>query len=634
MPGTIGYAAEEITKADEEKVAKFLEELEVGRKFRSSRERIWKRSERQYQGKTWENRAEDPTSDLINVNVSFSTINTIEPHLSGMEPEFSVVPFSHDATPKNARLQEAFLNRMWRHKPVGAQLALKKAVHDYLVYGDGYLKTTWQTVVRSQSIDQVTSVVEMFVDRIDPWDVWIDPNSTGIDKARWVAVRLWTTEDEVRNDESLTIPSAFEFTTIDSLTDDEDEGDKPYHATSNQRKWVVLYELYDIVNQRMYVVPRDGASKRPWKVVDGIKNPIEQIPGYTIPKSPYHMGELEQIFDIQMEIDKTRSQIITHRKRNVAKVAVKEEAMADETRSALTSSVVNEIVVVKGEGSISDVITPIQLQPLPSESYQSLGQAMQDIYEITGVSDYQRGSAPDITRTATEAQIMQGSSNVKIDAKLNTVEHALRNVGEYMLGIARDAYPETDFDEMAMFVGGTDGRSIAEHQAGEDAAALEEQGDIAGAQSLAQSASLFGEATLIPNEDMFIGTYEVLVEHASTDMLNPKVKAESYRDTIQTLMELMPALQQQGVNVDLSKVVRLWLESKKVPGVDAILAAGAAPPIPGDPAAGGGGAPQGLEGLMGLLGGGGQPPPAPPDQPITPDNSGALDPDAYPIVGR
>lgn len=644
MPSTVGYPVEEVTQKHRDQAAELFEQLTVGKDFRRSRERVWRRSERQYQGKMW-GTAEDRTTDLINVNMSFSTINTILPHLTGMEPEFTVAPFSKDSTPKNARIQEAYLNRMWRHKPVGAQIGLKASVFDYLVYGDGYLKTTWSIVERSTNVDETAQVTELFVDRISPWDVWLDPNSTGLDKARWAAVRVWTTEEEARADDTLKIPAGYEFTTIDATDNDDDSGEKPYHATSDNRKWVILYEMYDLTNERMYVVPEDG-DKHPWKIIEGITIPVEQIPGYRIPQSPYHMGELEQIFDLQREIDKTRSQQVAHRKRNVSKVFVREDALSPEGKSALTSSVVGEMVPITGDVPLQDLVHTMQLQPLPSESYASVSQAQSDITEITGVTEYQRGTAPDITRTATEAQMMQGSANVKIDAKLNDVEHALRNIGTYMLGVAEDVYPLTDVDEMAMFIGGADGRAINQLQAGDEAQDALNAGNIQEAEDIADSAGLFGEAIVTPSEEIFVGEYEVLVTHSSTDAVNPKMRAQKYRDIMQTLAELQPLLQASGVNVDMGRMARLWLEAEKIPGVDAILAGN--PPQP-DPAAllgGGQGAPAG--GQPALPQGAGPEGAVPPEilamlgaaeggaptEAIGPDNSGALDPTNYPLVGQ
>ena len=637
MPATVGYPAESITASHMEDAEDLWEDVTIGREFRKGRERIWKQSERQYQGKMT-TRPNDATSDLINVNMSFSTANTILPHITGSEPEFIVAPFSADATPKNARIQEAFLNRKWRHKPVGAQKGLKASGQDYILYGDGYLKTTYQIVQRALGPDESATICEEFIDRLSPWDVWIDPNSTGIHDARWVAVRVWMTEDEARQDESLNIPSIHQFTSIDPSKSQDDTGTQQHSITSSdRRKWVVLFELYDITNQMLYVVPEEG-SKQPWKVVEGITIPVEQIGNYSIPQSPYHMGDLEQIHDIQAELDKTRSQQLTHRKRNVAKLMIREDAFDNDAKQAMQSSIVGDIIPIKGELPLTDVVKEVQLAPLASESYAISSQSQQDVYEITGISEYQRGTAPDMTRTATEAQIMQGSSNVKLEAKLNTIEQAVRNVGEYLLAIARDVYPTTDTDEMAMFIGGIDGRAINQLEAGEQAGAALDNNDLLGAQAIAATANLYGEAIVEPTEEVFAGVYEVLVQHSSTDAVNPRAKAQKYSDIIMRVSELVPMLQQMGVNVDMGKLLRLWLEAEGIPGVEGLLAG--APPQPdptqaqaGDPNAETGATGQpgiGENDIMGLLQAASS---GIPESPVGPENSGSLDPNDYPLVG-
>ena len=642
MGSTAGYAVQSITSADRKAAEKMRDELEIARTFRQTREKIWRQSERQYAGKMWRSADDDPTADLINVNVSFSTINTILPHLTGMSPEFMVEPFSGNATVKNARLQQAFLNRMWRKQSVGAQMALKAATWDYLVYGDGYLKTTWKIADRLVNIDETAEVVEMFVDRLSPWDVWTDPNATSLSSARWCAVRVWTTETEAREDDTLRIPAKFGFTTIDPTKDDDQgisDGDRTYHATASANKWVVLYEFYDLIEKKLYVVPEEGDAL-PWKIVEGIELPISQIPNYTIPQSPYHMGDLEQIYSIQREIDKTRSQAITHRKRNVSKVFVRKDALSPEAENALTSSIVGEMVPIEGDVPLGDLVQAMQLAPLPAESYSLATQAQQDIYEITGVSDYQRGSAPQITRTATEAQIMQGSSNVKIDAKLNDVEEALRQVGQLILGIAEDVFPMTDVDEMSMFIGGIDAQQINQLQAGDEAQAALESGDADTARAIADTAGLYGEATLTPTDEIFEGEYEVTVAHTSTDATSPQAKQAKFESVVSMLAELYPLLRQTGVNVDMGRVVRLWLEATGIPGAEAILSGAPGQPSPEEmqAQASAQGAPGGGNGavppeLMAMLGGAQGGAPGPPAAPIGPDNSGSLDPASYPIVG-
>lgn len=641
MPQTVGYPADSITKAHAEEAKWLLEDLEISRQNRAHRETRWERSEKQYALEMWER--DDPSSDLIHIGVSFSTANTILPHITGRDPVFMIEPVSKDATPKNARIQEAWLNRKWKH--IGAQQALEDASWNYVIHGDGYMKVTYELIRRPINADDFSVIVEEHIDAIDPWDVWIDPYANGIYNARWVAVRMWLTEEEARLDESLSIPRGYSFGSDGPKHKDSRTATSA--AQSEHRRWVELYELYDLVNDVLYVMPKDG--EKPWKVVEEMTCPVVQIGNHRLPNSPYHMGDMEPIYDVQREIDKTRSQMITHRKRNIAKVLVREDSLTEEGKSALKSGIVGEFVPIKGTDGmpLDSLVKPIQMQPLSSDSYNVSSIAQQDVYEISGITEYQRGASPDITRTATEAQIMQGSSNVKLDAKLKSIERAVTKLGEYLLGVAREVYPLTDADEMAIFIGGIDAKSINQLQAGDEARAALEAGNEQLAGSIARTADLYGEAIVSMSEEIFVGTYQVFVEHASTDAMNPQKKADKYRRVFQMLLEASPMLAQSGVQLDIGRVLRLWLEAEGLPGLDAILSGPSQPqmaPQPGAPPQGAPPGPGPVPPGAPFPSGGAGPAPSPADieqlvammsdQGFSPDNTGALDPGAYPNVGR
>ena len=102
MPDVIGYPAD-IKASHGDTVRRARDLLSAGQEFRQERQKAGKKSTKQYEGKHWSpSQLEDPTADLTVVNVSFGTVNTILPNITGQEPHFSVQPFSADATETNA----------------------------------------------------------------------------------------------------------------------------------------------------------------------------------------------------------------------------------------------------------------------------------------------------------------------------------------------------------------------------------------------------------------------------------------------------------------------------------------------------------------------------------------------------
>jgi len=623
VSSTVGFAVESITQehVDATKDARTL--LAAGKTFRQTREATWRKSEKQYIGKQWDQSAtDDPTADLTVVNVSFGTVQTIQPYITGQEPRFYVEPFSKEATQLNAALQEALLNRIWHHREVGAQAALKAATTDYVIIGDGYIKVSWAIEDKASGLGATSEVAQVYIDRVSPWDVWLDPYATSFADARWVAQRLWKTKHEVESDDRYTIPTDFQFAAREQEEDDEAGQDRADAATTEDDQWVVLVEYYDQERDMLYVFPdRAGLNDKPWQVVEGISCPIIPIPGYTIPGSPYHMGDLEQIYHLQQELNKTRSELMTHRRRNVAKIFIKDSALSKDAKDAMMSPIVGQAIPIEGDQPLQDLVMPLSLAPIASENYSSSQQIMDDIREITGVTEYQRGSSPEITRTATEASIMEGAANVKIKAKLAAIENATRQAGEVILAIAAEVFPQTDVDEISVWIGGEQARKMNDMQVGEEMATAADAGQMDQLGELQGKLGNQSEAVITPTDEMFEGIYEVFVAQGSTEYRNPQAREERFKDMFFSLLQNAEGLQMAQVQVDFNALLRLWLESTDIPDVEQILsqpqAGGMAPPGM-DPAQGPPGGEPGMEQMMAMMAGGGGMGAAPGPQPQMP----------------
>jgi hypothetical protein len=619
MPATVGYPKERIRRSQEnlDLLVRARELTSAAKAYRrTKREQAWDRSEKQWSGdrQVGGDELSAGNHDRVNVNVSFSTINTILPYVTGSDPSFVVEPYGGAATVEAGRQLQALLNRLWRSNRLAGNRHLRRAAWDFLVLGDGYLKVSYtlDEVIKAKSAETAT-VANLWVDRLDPRDVWIDPSADGTHNARYLIVRLFRSVQQLQEDKRYSNTRGLEA-----------NDDRIMEATSDRREQVALgaptsdpadkivsiYEFYDIPNRKMVVYTEQ--SDLPLQVVDEIDCPIVQVANHIIPNSPYHMGELEQIDSLQDEINKTRTQMVEHRRRNAQKWLVRKGDLTDEAKSALQSQDVNSVVEVAGDRSLEDMVAPLMVPNLTADSYAIDQLIKADVYEITGVNEYLRGGEQSIRRTATEATILEGVTNVKTTAKLRVIENAARQVGQLLLDIASAVYPLTDADEMAMILTGRDAQALA------------------GSADPPADPNMVMGGRLIPTPDIFDGTYEVFVEQGSTELRNPVVAEQKYKEMFLTLSQAIPTLMQMGVQVNLRKVIELWLEAAGVDDVDAILSS--SPPVPGQPPTGpgdlgaqlmagmgGAGPPQGM-GMPNL--GAAQPPVALP----APDNSGMLPP--------
>lgn len=615
-------------KAQREAVKRARQRLKAGQQYRSAlREDIWLQSERQYEGDHW---PENSGSDQITVNMSFSTVNVIVPYMTGSEPAFLVVPYGHGATPLNAAIQQAFLNRIWRGPEVSGQEELESAAVDFIIYGDGYLKVGYNITERRVDGEDATyaDIAELWVSRANPWDVWLDPTSDGVHNARWVCHRLRFTREELKQagysniDEDNVTYGAFH-----RLDDETKEGKRSYiREGMDGTDYAVIYEFYDLV-EKYKVVFADGGDAPLQFIEDLPVVPIVQMGNYRIPSSPYHIGDLEQLWEIQQELNKTRSHMIQHRARNVQKFAAREGKLGKDAIEALKSPTVNEVVYIKGDEPIENILHPLQVPNLTGDVYNVSEIMQRDIYEISGVNEYLRGATPNIRRTATEASIIEGASNVKSQFKLRQAEKAAQKVGTLLLGFAADVYPQTDYEEMQLYLTGRDAELVLRNTPEEDR--VDEFGE-----PLDLEAGSF-DAVISPSPQIWQGTYEVLVEASSTELRNPVMREQKYRSMVMDLLGALPVLAQQGVTVDMRKLLMLWFEAAGIDDVDGLLG-GALPPQPEMAPEGAEGAdplamlaeagidPAMLEGILGA--GGGAAAGGPPLDIIDETNSGILEP--------
>lgn len=564
MPEFVGYPVEKLTRSKKnlELRTRAADLTKHAKQFRqNNREAIWKRSEKQYRGRHWDDI--DTTGDRITINMSFSTVNTIVPYVTGAEPDFVVEPYSGEATTATARLVTAWLNRLWRSSRVEGNAHLERSAWDYLVYGDGYMKQSY-VIVDEEIDEEMKEVAEIWVDRINPWDLWLDPASDGLHNSRYVIQRLFIPLSIIKNDPRYRNKSDLGGQGASAGEDTgREEGVLDLDTNDQGDDLIEVYEFYD--NLRKQLVVWAEGSDMPLRVVDDIECPIVQLGNYIIPNNPYHMGEMEQLWEMQQELNRTRSDMITHRQRNVAKYVAQEGNVDENAKAALQSKEVGEIVWIKGNVDPSTVIRPLEVAQLSPDSYQLSDIITRDIYEISGVNEYLRGATPTITRTATEATIIEGASNVKSQHKLRQVESFVKRVGQMIVKMAAAVYPETDAEEMTMILTGREAQAVF---------AAEKQGQASQGMDISAQppAEAVVDAEFNLGSEIWKGTFEVFVRKYSTELRNPVAKEQKYKEMFTILLQAAPQLAEMGATVpNITKVMELWLEAAGIDDIDSIL---------------------------------------------------------------
>jgi hypothetical protein len=336
---------------------------------------------------------------------------------------------------------------------------MRRAVDDYLIIGHAWLKVGYRFIEENKYTDLLTEedaeiaapeegfnleaetvVVEdrPFVERVSPFDIFVDPEATCIEDMTWIAQRVRRPLKDVQNDPRYNSAARKDIQATHYSRWSAEDYKKQNHRSIDE-SFVDVWEYYDLKRGTVCIFA-DSADKflvNPTKIPFAFGHPFVMLRNYDVPDIFYPMGELEAIEPLQYELNQTRTQMMNHRKRFSRKWLYKEGAFDNDGRDALESDEDNVMVPVITEDPLQSVIVPMPAVVNPPEMYSVSSLIQSDIDRISGVSEFMRGGASEISRTATEAAMMQDAMNARTSDKLAEVERAIANCAKRLIGLAQ-----------------------------------------------------------------------------------------------------------------------------------------------------------------------------------------------------
>lgn len=450
-----------MSKAD--KLARYRSYIKASQRWREKEgyDNLWHEMIDMYRGKHFPASIRD--EDRIAINLAFSTINVIAPSIAINHPKVTVSACRGDDDDR-AVIAEAVVNYWWRHYDF--RLPFRSAVKDSLIIGHGWLKVGYAYKEgevplgddeRQQEFDRMRSQADQFaadnpdlageiptddeimenvvttklavledrpfMERVSPFDVFVDPEATSMEDALWIAQRIVRPLDDVRGDKRYKESVRRKIAPDRNVRDDYLDG----RMKEDKAAWdrVTIWEFYDLRANTVCVFTETGDDylSDPQKAPYFFGHPYEMIVNYEVPEYFYPIGDLEMIVDPQNELNKTRSAMLNHRKKYARKYLMRESAFGPDGRAALESNEDNVAIPVVDENTpLQDLVYPMPISPMSADLYNYSDVIAQDINTISGVNEYARGAAPEIRRTATEAAIIQDAANARAADKLATVE--------------------------------------------------------------------------------------------------------------------------------------------------------------------------------------------------------------------
>ena len=485
-----------MTMSNSDYLSYCLGELDRSRRWRHTSsnnfDESWKRYSDLYAGKHYDRKNK---VDQLTVNMVFSTINTMAPAVAINNPKFAVNARRVESAPQ-AIITEEVLNYLWR--TYGYQRDFRLAIHDWLIIGHGWLKCGYKATKKpvekkvegsgtasnsmegsddGEGVDDREDVPgntesEMiqtdsdrpFVERISPFDMFVDPDARHPKEMRWIAQRTWRPVSDVQADsrysatarKNVTGSSWSRWSTEDG--DARNPNDRPQSSSS---MYAEVIEFYDIKRDKVSTFVRNGDDPsnrtgsgfliKPAEMPYAFGHPFVMFRNHEIPDTFYPMGDVQQIESLQLELNETRNQMLNYRKKFRRAWLYAKDAFDRDGVAALQSEDDNVAIGVNVDvAELANAVVPVPAAITPPEFFDQSAMISTDLDRISGVSDYQRGGMQqNIKRTATEAAMIQDSSNARAQDRLAKVEGFLAEAGERIVQLMQQYTTE---EQMARVV--------------------------------------------------------------------------------------------------------------------------------------------------------------------------------------
>lgn len=420
--------------------------------------------------------------DTTAPNMVFSTVNVIVPSIAVNNPKIEVEAQQAEDEPI-APLVQAVVNDQW--EKIDAQRQVRQAAKDAVICGHGWAKVTWdyaeedvqytqqefmqlvqETLMNKQTAiqaapdaeDSFPSDEELIkalptehdvvvrddpkVTRISIFDLFVDPDATRIEDARWIAHRIFEPIEAAKRNENYNEKARKALTTVyKSKARDNEETDDAHKDDTAKEGFAEIWEFYDLVNGEVctFAAGSDQYLVDPAKTRDLYRrgHPFHMLENYEVPERLFPAGDVEAIYPLQVELAMIRTAQLNDMKRGRRITLFRESALGKDGIQALRDGKDNVMIPVLKDVPFGDVFAQINSMGLQPEWYAADQKAMADINTVSGISDYVRGGQSDIRRTATEVGVMQDQSNARLSDKLAKIEGFMAEIAKDMVWLSQ-----------------------------------------------------------------------------------------------------------------------------------------------------------------------------------------------------
>lgn len=452
-------------------VSEWRELIAEGEKYRErfGRSKDWRRWWGYYRGE-WEQETALP------VNMIFAFARSLIPRLYFRNPRVVVTPLQPGRY-LQAKVLERVDNLIIRE--IGVKQALKAAALDAFLYGTGIIKRGYDsefgfdpeqgsyergalatdTGERGQERIEYNANIRPgwpWVERIHPGTFVVPWGTRSLDSAPWCAHMVIRHIDDVKKDPKYRKSVTKDLQPTLARVPLAHEEDKGVLLPSRNNEYVRLWEIYDAKTGKVYVIA-DGCDEL-LREDDDVLSTFG-FPFYPVVFSPDHdhfwgVSDLVNLEPLQLELNEIRTQLRLQRRVAVKKFLYQDGAIDEvELQKLLRADWEDMGIGIKVKGNPQTAV--VQFQPnIPPDHIMASNEVRMDMREVAGFSRNQLGEFDRSTRrTATEAQIVEMASAIRIDERRDVLADVLADI---VRGI-NDTIFEWWTEEHVAYIVGPDG---------------------------------------------------------------------------------------------------------------------------------------------------------------------------------
>jgi len=454
------------------------ERLELSESFREQYKEKWEKYRKVYENHHYDGSMSK--SDRITVPYITGLIRTIIPSVFTRQPKFWVFARKEEYKQNVDTIEKGI--DFWWHKlklqKVEKRMLLANLVTGYSCLFYAYLYTREKKKKRVENeegkdtsaaltksphrsfrltkqgdknetfVSEEVTANRPYFERLDPInDILIDPMTTQLVpyNGRYAIRIIRKTEEEVKakfpkaknQEPDSTITKEYIEEGGSSKKMDNKSLSGKNVSESDDSKIFTLYEYWTKDERILFIKDMDEPleeSENPyWN-----KIPFIFSENYERESSPYPISEVEMADPMTQELDKTRSQIINHRKRFNRKYAYDKNHVDEETMAALEHPEDGTLIPI--DGTPTQVVQPLADAPLPAGVYENESSIKNDFQYIMANFDYTRGGR----QTATEVREIADTTFSRQKEKMLAVEELSIEIAEVLLKLLQFGWDEND----------------------------------------------------------------------------------------------------------------------------------------------------------------------------------------------